>query len=156
MFFGVLLYDFYIKDKIMKKIFTLLLVIPIITFASLNVEKVISTLSNIKGKKQIEFFNANENIPLGNKLKLTSLGSADIILFSSDKHESKMTIVNSYRKLKLNPNSIGAIYVKKGRTQIVFVQERLDSYGLVLNNKFNKHIIHEWQLNPKSLIYNLK
>lgn len=141
----------------MKKILTVLLITPIIAFASLNVQKVTSTLSNLKGNKQISFFNANKQISLKNsKLKFTSLGTADIILFSSQKHKSKMTIVNSYKKLKLNKNSIGAIYLKKGRTQIVFIKERLDFHGLILNPKLKKHILHEWQLNPKSLIYNLK
>ncbi len=152
----VLLYNIRIKDKVMKKILTVLSIIPIITFASLNVEKVTSTLSNIKGNKQISFFNANSSISLDNKIKLTSLNSADIVLFSAKKHESKITIVNSYKKLKLDKNSIGAIYLKKGRTQIVFVKERLSMHGLTLSSKFKKHIMHEWQLKPQSLINNLK
>jgi hypothetical protein len=132
-------------------------IIPIVAFASLNVQKVTSTLSNITGNKPISFFNANKHIPLTNgKIKLTTLGSADIVLFSSKKHESKMTIVNSYKKMKLNKNSIGAIYLKKGRTQIVFVKERLAEHGLILSSKFKKHIVHEWQLSSKSLMNNLK
>jgi len=140
----------------MKRIFTILLMTPIIVFASLNVEKVANALSNIKGNKQISFYNANKQIPLSSSLKLTSLESADIILFSAEKYESKITIVNSYRMLKSNKNSIGAIYLKKGRTQIIFIKERLDANGLILNHKLKKHIVHEWQLNPKSLILNLR
>jgi hypothetical protein len=144
------------KDKVMKKIITILTIIPIIAFASLNVQKVTNTLSNIKGNKTISFFNANSHIHLNGKIRLTSLGSADIVLFSSKKHKSKITIVNSYKKLKLNKNSIGAIYLKKGRTQIVFIKERLAHHGFKLSSKFKKHIVHEWQLNPKSLMNNLK
>lgn len=140
----------------MKKILTILSIVPIITFAGLNVQKVTNTLSHIKGNKQISFFNANKHIPLNNQIKLTALISADIVVFSSKEHKSKMTIVNSYKKLKFNENSIGAIYLKKGRTQIVFVKERLIAHGLSLSPKFKKHIIHEWQLNPKSLMYKLK
>ena len=156
MFFGVLLYDFYIKDKIMKKILTVLLITPIMVFASLNVQKVANALSNIKGNKQISFYNANRQITISSNLKLTSLESADIVLFSAKKYKSKITIVTSYRMLKSNKNSIGAIYLKKGRTQIVFVKERLDANGLILNAKFKKHLVHEWQLEPKSLMNNLK
>jgi hypothetical protein len=144
------------KDKVMKNIITILTIIPIIAFASLNVQKVTNTLSNITGNKTISFFNANSHIHLNGKIRLTSLNSADIVLFSSKKHKSKLTIVNSYKKLKLNKNSIGAIYLKKGRTQIIFIKERLDANGLILNSKFKKHILHEWQLNPKSLMNNLK
>lgn len=132
-------------------------IIPIITFASLNVQKVTSTLSNITGNKPISFFNANRKIPLTNgKIKLTTLSGADIVLFSPKKHKSKLTIATSYKKMKLNKNSIGAIYLKKGRTQIVFVKERLAAHGLILAPKFKKHIVHEWQLNPKSLMKSLK
>ena len=140
----------------MKKILTVLLITPIMVFASLNVQKVANALSNIKGNKQISFYNANRQITISSNLKLTSLESADIVLFSAKKYKSKITIVTSYRMLKSNKNSIGAIYLKKGRTQIVFVKERLDANGLILNAKFKKHLVHEWQLEPKSLMNNLK
>ncbi|CAA6818336.1 MAG: Unknown protein [uncultured Sulfurovum sp.] len=134
----------------MKKILTILSIVPIIVFAGLNVDKVTNTLSNIKGDKIISFFNANGHIPLNGKIKLTTLKSADIVLFASKKYNSKMTIVNSYKELKQNKNSIGAIYLKKGRTQIVFVKERLTAHGLILNPKYKNHLLNEWQLDPKS------
>ncbi|CAA6821489.1 MAG: Unknown protein [uncultured Sulfurovum sp.] len=153
MFYGVLLYDLLIKDKDMKKIITILSIVPIIAFASLNVGKVTTTLSNITGAKALSFYNADKRIPLtSGKLKLTTLKNADIVLFSNKKHGSKITIVNSYKKLRLDKNSIGAIYLKKGRTQIVFIKERLDAHGLRLNSKFKKHLITELQLEPLALI----
>ena len=145
-----------IKDKIMKKILAILSILPILAFSGINIEKITHTLSHIKGKKTLYFYNANKNIRLNNTIKLTSLNRANIVLFSNKIYESKVSIVNSYKELKSNPNSIGAIYLNKGRTQIVFIQERLASNGLVLNPKFKKHIIYEWQLNPGSLINNLK
>ncbi|CAA6825992.1 MAG: Unknown protein [uncultured Sulfurovum sp.] len=140
----------------MKKIILLLTITPIIAFANLNIEKVTSTLSHITGKKTLSFFSSSSNFATNGKLKFTSLAKADIILFPKKKYNSKMIIVDSYKKLKLNKNSIGAVYLKKGRTQIIFVQERLDSNGLILNPKFKKHILHEWQLNPQKLIDGLK
>jgi len=145
-----------IKDKIMKKILTILLILPIFAFSGINIEKITDTLSHIKGKKTLYFYNANKNIRLNNTIKLTPLNRANIVLFSNKIYKSKVSIVNSYKELKSNSNSIGAIYLKKGRTQIVFIQERLASHGLVLNPKFKKHIIHEWQLTPSSLRNNLK
>jgi len=135
----------------MKKLLTVLLVLPLMLFAGIDVQKVRNTLLNINANKPIKFYNANEKINLSN-MRLTSLKNANIVLFSSKKYTSKMTIVDSYKKLKLNKNSIGAIYLKKGRTQIVFIKERLERNGLKLNAKFKKHLLHEWQLSPKLLM----
>ena len=140
----------------MKKILIILSILPIIVFAKLNIERIKNTLLNITGNKEISFYNANKKIPLSDTLNITTLDSADIVLFSSKKHKSKITIVNSYRELKRDKNSIGAIYLKKGRTQIIFIKERLDRNRLILNPKFNKYILSEWQLDPKSLIHNLR
>ena len=73
----------------MKKILTALLIIPIFAFTGLNVQKVTSTLSNIKGNKTLSFHNANGKVSLSGKIKLTTLANADIVLFSSKKHKSK-------------------------------------------------------------------
>ena len=132
----------------MKKVLIVLSVLPLIVFASINVKKVTNVLLNINANKPIKFYNANEKIDLSNNMKFTSLENANIVLFSLKDYTSKMTIVDSYEKLKLNKNSIGAIYLKKGRTQIVFVKERLEANGLTLSAKFKKHLLHEWQLNP--------
>jgi len=139
----------------MKRIFIVSFVFPLVLFAGLDVQKVKDTLLNINASQPIKFYNANEKINLSN-MRLTSLKEANIVLFSSKKYTSKMTIVDSYKKLKFNKNSIGAIYLKKGRTQIVFIKERLERNGLKLNAKFKKHLLHEWQLNPKLLISSLR
>ena len=140
----------------MKKVLIVLSVLPLIVFASINVKKVTNVLLNINASKPIKFYNANEKIDLSNNMKFTSLENANIVLFSLKDYTSKMTIVDSYEKLKLNKNSIGAIYLKKGRTQIVFVKERLERHGLKLSAKFKKHFVYEWQLNPQLLMNSLR
>jgi len=140
----------------MKKILIVLLVLPVIVLAGIDVQKVTNTLLNINSNKPINFYNANKKIKLSNNMKFTSLESANIVLFSLKEYSSKLSIVDSYKKLKLNKNSIGAIYLKKGRTQIVFVKERLERHGLKLNAKFKKHLVYEWQLNPQLLMNNLR
>ncbi len=141
----------------MKKIPIFLLIVPILLFANLNLKKVVTTLSQIEGSREVVFFNADKKILFNGKIRLTKLlNNADIVLFPSKEYQSKATIVNSYKKLKLNKSSIGAIYLKKGRTQIVFIKERLEKYRLKLNSKFKKHLLHEWQLDPKLLINHLK
>ena len=140
------------KGFIMKNIIYILLLIPVISMAGLNIEKINNTLSNIKSSNstKVTFFNKNKKIDLIGQLKFTSSSKASIILFSNSKQ--KVTIVNSYKALKMNKNSIGAIYVKKGRTQIVFVKERLKRNGFFLPNSLKKHLLSECQLSPICLL----
>lgn len=140
----------------MKKLFCILLIIPIFSVAGLNVDKVTKTLSNIKSAKTLNFFNANKSIDLKNKLKLTSFQDANIILFPKKNVSKKMTIVDSYKALQLNKNSIGAIYLKKGRTQIIFIDERLKKNGLSLTDDYNKNLLSECQINPICLLTDIE
>ena len=140
----------------MKKILMILSILPLILFADIDVGKVTNILLNINAAKPIKFYNANEKVDLTNHIELTTLEDANIVLFSHKAYVDKMTIVDSYKKLKLNKHSIGAIYLKKGRTQIVFIQERLEANGLLLSAKFKKHLLHEWQLNPQLLMNSLR
>jgi len=132
----------------MKKILIVLLILSLFVFASIDVHKVANTLLHITASEPIKFYNADKKINLNNLIQLSSLDNASIILFAHKKYGSKLTIVNSYAKLKLYKNSIGAIYIKKGRTQIVFIKERLEKHGLILNAKYKKHLLDEKQLNP--------
>jgi hypothetical protein len=130
-----------------QKIYVLL-VLPLLTFADLNIEQINSVLSAIKSNsKQISYYTADKS--LFTKLHLhksTSQENADILLFPKNQHSDKMIIVDSYSSLKKSKSSIGAIYIKKGRTQIMFVEERLKAKGLELPNKYKKYIIKECYL----------
>jgi len=146
----------YNKEKIMKKILISLLILPVFVFAELNIPKVNKTLQGILANKDLTFYNANNKIKLKGNLHLTTLKKADIVVFAKKPSKHKMTIVNSYKALRADTKSIGAIYEKKGRTQIVFVKERLDANGLVLSPSLKKHLLHQWQLNTLSLLNNIK
>jgi len=125
----------------------ILLLAPLFSFADLDIEKVNDALSSIKSNKELSYFSNDKkfltklNIPKSNSIK-----KADIILFPEGENAKKIVIVNSYSKLKKDKESIGAIYVKKGRTQIMFVDERLKKNGLKIINK--KYQINECHLNP--------
>ena len=134
----------------------ILSMLPMLLSSNIDVQKVTNVLSHINATQPIKFYNANEKIDLRNRIELTTLEKANIVLFSDKAYGRKLTIVNAYKKLRLNKQSIGAIYLKKGRTQIVFIQERLERNGLKLNAKFKKHLLHEWQLNPQLLINSLR
>ncbi len=145
------------KDRTMKKLLYISLVLPILLVAGLNVEKVGNTLADIKSVKVgkvLKFFNSNKNINLGKKLKFTSKEKADIILFPKSR-SNKIVIVDSYKKLQTDKNSIGAIYLKKGRTQIIFIEERLKKNGLTLPDSYSKHLLSECQINPMCLLANI-
>jgi len=157
LFFNIKLY--YIaerKDYIMKKIINILIIFPLLVFAGLDISKVNSVLSSIKSSKNssmpLKFYNNNRNLNLNKKLKFTSQKSADIILFPKRKKINKALVVDSYKALKKYKNSIGAIYMKKGRTQIVFVEERLKNSGFDLKAMDKKYLIQECKLEAICLL----
>ena len=115
--------------------------------ASLNISKVNDTLLHLKSSSPITFFNSNKKIKVTKKLRFSTLNNANIILFPKKINKKKMLIVGSYKELQDNKNSIGAIYLKKGRTQIIFVKERLKNNGLDLPKAYKKHLINECKLN---------
>jgi len=140
----------------MKKIINILLIVPILVFAGLDIPKVSSALSSIKSSKlpssTLKFYNNNKNLNLKKELKFTSQSSADIVLFPKRKKIDKVLVVDSYKALKKHKNSIGAIYVKKGRTQIIFVKERLKENGFDLMQVSKKYLIPECQLQSICLL----
>ena len=140
----------------MKKIINILIVLPLFAFAGLNIPKVNFALSSIKLSKvsstPLTFYNNNRSLNLNKELKFTSQSSADIVLFPTVKKINKALVVDSYKALKKYKNSIGAIYLKKGRTQIVFVKERLENNGFDLRKIANKYLIHECRLESICLV----
>jgi len=140
----------------MKKIINVLLLVPLLAFAGLDIPKVNSALSSIKLSKipstTLKFYNNNKSLDLKEKLQFTSQNSADIVLFPKRKKVNKVSVVDSYKALKKDKNSIGAIYVKKGRTQIVFVKERLKKNGFDILKISEKYLIPECQLQSICLL----
>ncbi len=139
----------------MKNLLYIALIVPIFLVAGLNVDKVseaLADLKSVRSNRVLKFFNDNKSIKLTKRIKFTSLEKANIILFPKKKIKNKMLIVDSYRALQNNKNSIGAIYLKKGRTQIIFIEERLKKNGLALPKSYNKHILSECQIDPICLL----
>jgi hypothetical protein len=133
----------------MKKQYTyLLLLIPIILFAGLDIQQVNSVLSAIKLKdKSPSYYTTDKSFLTKLKVpKSKSIQNADILLFPENRDVKKILIVDNYDKLQKNQKSIGAIYMKKGRTQIIFVDERLKAKGIRLSRKYRKYIMRECYL----------
>ena len=140
----------------MKKMINILVLFPLFAFAGLNIPKVNVALSSIKLSKDssrpLTFYNSDRSLNLNKELTFTSQSSADIVLFPSVKKINKALVVDSYKALKKYKNSIGAIYLKKGRTQIVFVEERLKNNGFDLRKIAKKYLIHECRLESICLV----
>jgi len=136
----------------MKKIITLLVIFPVFILAGLDMFKVNKALSSIKSSKSLKFYNEDKSLELNKKLNFTTQSKADILLFPKNKKSTKVLVVDSYKALKDNKNSIAAIYVKKGRTQIIFVKERLKNNGFDLMKVSEKYLIPECQLKSICLI----
>jgi len=134
-----------------KKRAIIFLFLPILTFAGLNMDEINHVLLNIHTLKELKYYSAEINKGIDKKLKLTSLDEADIVLFPKKSVDNKMIIVGSYQELIGNNNSIGAIYLKKERTQIIFIKERLKNKGISLPEKFNKYIMPLCNLNSSCL-----
>ena len=138
----------------MLKFITILFVAPILLSAGLDTSKISRVLSSLQYKKPLTFYKAKK-IDIDNALHFTSLDKADIILFPNKSYKiKKIVISDSYGDLRKNKKSIGAIYLRKGRTQIVFIKERLRDNGLILPKRFKKYIITECELNPICLLVN--
>jgi len=138
----------------MKKIINILLLLPIVALADLDVSKIGGALSSIqssKSSKVLKFYN-NSGLNLKKQLNFTSKSNADIILFPKKHNTHQALVVNSYEALKSNQNSIGAIYMKKGRTQIIFIKERLENRGLNMMSSSKKYIVPECQLSALCLL----
>jgi len=140
----------------MKKLkIYLFLLVPLVAFSDLNIEKVNGVLSSIESNQNKPLTYYSDKTAFINKLKIKKTNSpqkANIILFPKNKDNKKDIIVDSFEKLKNNKKSIGAIYVKKGRTQIIFVKERLEKRGLKLPKKYNKYLIKKSYLCPICLL----
>jgi len=141
-----------------RKYIYLLFVIPIFAFCDLNIDKVNRVLSGLKAAKSLTYYNANASLlnkfkARESKLVFTSKKKADILLFPSSSQGSKPMIVDSYDTLKKNKKTIiGAIYTKKGRTQIFFVRERLKAQGMHLVPSMEQYLIDECYLNSLCLL----
>ncbi|MCK5853669.1 MAG: hypothetical protein KAG56_00520, partial [Sulfurovaceae bacterium] len=122
------------------------------------VNKVTKVLLSIESNKPLKYF--NENISLTSEfkehsstLKFSSLKEADILLMSKLKDSSKLVITDSYEKLKKSDSSvIGAVYIKKDRTHIFLVKERLKKSGLHVSNEMKRYLISECYLNMICLL----
>jgi len=59
------------------------------------------------------------------------------------KDEKPILFVTDYRLLEYSFGIVGAFYWKKGRSQLLFVKNRLDAYNIVLPKEYKNFIVDE-------------
>lgn len=74
--------------------------------------------------------------------------NADVVLITEESDLSNLPaspkqilFATSYQLLKKNNDIIGALYWRKGRSQLVFIKDRLEKHGIVLPFEYQKFII---------------
>jgi len=60
-----------------------------------------------------------------------------------EKDEKPILFVTDYRLLKNSFDIVGAFYWKKGRSQLLFIKNRLDEYNITLPREYKDFIIDE-------------
>lgn len=63
--------------------------------------------------------------------------------WADKKNEKPILFVTDYRLLKFSFDIVGAFYRKKGRSQLLFIKNRLDAYNIILPNEYKNFIIDE-------------
>lgn len=139
------------------KLILFLLLVPLLGFADLDMQKVNYALVSLKSGKSLTFY--SDDTEFVDKLKaqkqsiaFTTKKNADVIIFPKGNEKNKMTIVGSYQQLKDDKESIGAIYMKKGRTQVVFVKERLKAHGIKIQKNKKVSVITECHFSPECFL----
>ena len=89
-----------------------------------------------------EVFVYSEKIVLSEKpeksdiVLITNEATLDFVLrrnrVSSSTNKKPILFVTNYRFLKKSADIIGAFYWRKGRSQLLFIKNRLDKYGIIL------------------------
>ncbi len=86
-----------------------------------------------------------------NHFKLVEqIDDADIVIVNKYKkiHQlrNKIILTTDFSLLKEIPESIGALYWKKGRPHIIFIKERLKDYNIKLSNEYKRFIVSEKEI----------
>ncbi len=94
-------------------------------------------------KKKIQNFS--------NHFKLVmDIDDADIVIVNKyknvEKLRNKIILTTDFNLLKEIPESIGALYWKKGRPHIIFIKERLQDYNIKLSKDYEKFIVDEKEI----------
>lgn len=135
-----------IELQALEKNSTLKLYIDI--FSTLSSQNVIFVYTN--DREYIDIFSDSSHIKLTSKLE-----DANIALVTNHKtlkyvldkkrasYKSPIIFVTDYKLLKESHDIVGAFYWRKGRSQLLFIKDRLANYGIDLPYDYQKFVIEE-------------
>jgi hypothetical protein len=115
-------------------------------------ERIISSLAGMKDGVKL-FVDSDElKTILEERYEMVSqISQADIVIATvSETAETATDIAQeckplifatNYRILRYNPNVIGALYWKKGRSQLLFVERRLKKCNVALSNELTRYTV---------------
>jgi len=115
-------------------------------FKSLSPYKAIHKIY-LKDKEYINVFQYSSKIYLVNNIK-----SADIILITNnsnidyilkEKHKKSILFTTNYHILKNINYIVGAFYWRKGRSQLLFIKNRLENCNIHLPSKYQDYMVDE-------------
>lgn len=88
------------------------------------------------------------------KIHITNCEKADVIISDREiPYNNKPVIALNEEILKKLKNAIGGLYWKKGRPQLIFLEDRLKKFDIQLPSEYNRFIIKSENLSQK-FIYN--
>ncbi len=147
----------------MKKIFLILLILYIDLyslekestlklyvgiFSTLSSQNLISVYTN--DKEYIDIFKYSKYIKLTSKIEdanialITNLKTLRYVLKKNIKTRYKrrpILFATNYKLLKESTSIVGAFYWRKGRSQLLFIKNRLSRYGIKLSYDYQKFTI---------------
>ncbi|WP_028950816.1 hypothetical protein [Sulfurihydrogenibium subterraneum] len=89
------------------------------------------------------------------KIHITNCQNADIILSNREiPYSNKPVIALNEEILKQLQNAIGGLYWKKGRPQLIFLEDRLKKFDIQLPSEYDRFIIKSRNLSQR-LIHNI-
>ena len=131
----------------MRKILTILLLAQALFASDINsrlFEKIFTGI--FPNKERIKIYTPGKNsYKFSSKIIVTNeIYKADLIFLHNNESiqliHNKTFFVSSYKQLKNYPNAIGALYWKKGRPQIIFIEDRLKEQNVNIADYLKKYI----------------
>jgi len=72
---------------------------------------------------------------------ITNISGLDTLKTLTDRKKSPVIFVTEYQMLKKSEKIVGAIYWRKGRSQLLFLKNRLEKNNIMLPQKYHKFIV---------------
>ncbi|MFK5977112.1 MAG: hypothetical protein QM493_11465 [Sulfurovum sp.] len=116
-------------------------------FSNLSSKEFICLYTN--DKEYIKIFKESKNIKLTSKVKnanialITDYRTLKYVLKQSNSSDNRPPILfaTEYKLLKKSSDIVGALYWRKGRSQLLFIKKRLSKHGINLPNEYQNYII---------------